>query len=353
MKTIGMIGNFGSRIGGQTTKTNELYQALEKRYGFVNRADVQVLKKNAFAGIRQLVHLLRDSSDVIIILASPGYFKILPMLLAANIYYKRNFYEVVIGGVRDQYIQKKRYRLRWEKSIKKIYAESDDMVRRYQQLGLFQAVRLSNFKHLNIVTEAELREVFSDSSCGQGTKRPLRLCTFSRIDRWKGIDTAVSVVRFVNSSYGKSVARLDIFGPVDPDYEKEFCRLLCGGADDVKYGGILDTGMATGILKKYDALLFPTKWLTEGFPGTFMDAMAAGLPVLASERENFKGIIKNGCNGYLIRGDGNIQAYADKIYNWYENRDQLLTQKKNSLNEAEKYRADQVLMQIWKDIEAG
>lgn len=50
-------------------------------------------------------------------------------------------------------------------------------------------------------------------------------------------------------------------------------------------------------LKDYDIMLTPSQY--EGFGLSSVEAMAAGLPVVAFDVEGLKGIIKNGVNGYL------------------------------------------------------
>lgn len=345
---IGILGNFGGgEIGGQITKTVELTKALEKKFGKVNVADVNKSRHNLLWLGKQLWELLRNADNVFVVLASPGYFRVLPILLCMNVICKCNIYEVVIGGVRDQYIQGKKARLWMEKKIKKIYVESTYMVRQYERLGLYNAEYLPNFKEIEPISEEELSTIFNREGA-------LQLCTFSRIDRWKGIDDAIRVVTMVNQRYGGHKAHLDIIGPIDMEYRKEF-KALMKGADEgsIRYCGEVDSGIAVEALKKYDALLFPTKWLAEGFPGSFIDAMAAGLPVLASNKENFKDIITEGYNGYLIMETNKEEEYIERIYSLYKDRESLFNMKRHALSEAGKYKTKNVLKQIWMELMKG
>lgn len=345
MKSVGIIGNFGgNEIGGQIVKTRELYEAMRVQFDKVNKLDVYDIKKNTIQLVIGLFYLFRKSSDILIILASPGYFKILPVIFAINCLYRRNLYEIVIGGVRDQYIKKKKNRVRYERSLKRIYVESNCMVEQYETLGLYNAFYLPNFKKIQMISEEEMRKEFHIDGM-------LRFCTFSRIDRLKGIDDAVHIINVINSRYGRRIATLDIIGPIDEEYEEKFFQILNDtGGNEIKYLGKIESSKAVEVLKRYDALLFPTKWLTEGFPGTFIDAMAAGLPILATERNNFKDIIQNGYNGYLISDTEKEEGYIDKIYKWYQDRQNLLDMKRNALKEAQRYTSDNVLAQIWKDM---
>jgi glycosyltransferase involved in cell wall biosynthesis len=44
--------------------------------------------------------------------------------------------------------------------------------------------------------------------------------------------------------------------------------------------------------------LFPTRFYTEGIPGTIIDAYAAGIPVISSKWESFADVMKEGVTGW-------------------------------------------------------
>lgn len=45
----------------------------------------------------------------------------------------------------------------------------------------------------------------------------------------------------------------------------------------IKYCGTVSFDKTTEVLKEYFALVFPTRFYTEGIPGTIIDAFASGL----------------------------------------------------------------------------
>lgn len=330
-------------IGGQTSKTLELIEGTKKKYHDINIVNQKKVEGNYITLLLEIINLFKNSNKVIIILASPGYFKILPILLLLNDLFHRDLYEIVIGGIRHKYIEKKTMRIFMEKKIRKIYVESNLMVRAYFKLGLKNVEYLPNFKKINPITEEELVAIFND--CER-----MQLCTFSRIDPYKGIDTAIEIVKNVKEIKPDSDITLDIFGPVDQDYKDEFEKLIQNQPDYICYKGAIYGEEIIDTLKKYKCLLFPTKWTTEGFPGSFIDAMAAGLAVLATDRENFRDIIINGENGFLIK-EGDKKRYSQIILGWIENKEKLLLLKKNSLCKTEEYRSEFVLCKIWRELE--
>jgi len=64
------------------------------------------------------------------------------------------------------------------------------------------------------------------------------------------------------------------------------------------------------ILKSVDCLILPSKG--EGLPGVIMEAMASGLPVVASNIPCIPDLVENGKNGYLC-GMNNVDCFTKKI----------------------------------------
>lgn len=88
----------------------------------------------------------------------------------------------------------------------------------------------------------------------------------------------------------------------DANYHNEFERNLSQSEDNVCYEGARDTTLPETYMElaRYDAMLFPTYWGDEGFPGTIVDAFIAGLPVIATDWKCNGELIEDGKNGFLI-----------------------------------------------------
>lgn len=337
MKRVGLIGNFcGDNIGGQAEKTRVLYEFLNKHYDVLK---VDVYQLSPIKVLMYIGRVFLECDRIVVILASPGYFKIQSYLLFCKSLTGAEVYEFVIGGVRYEYLVGKKRRICQEKKIKKIYVESTHMVQEYQKLGLDNAVYVPNFKVVDRTVEAKEQ---------RGTEW-LRFCTFSRIDKYKGIDTAINIINAVCEK--KHIrAELDIIGPVDKEYEQDFRKLLASADKDrIHYIGSISSKKAVGILSEYDALLFPTHWEAEGFPGSFIDAMAAGLPILATRKENFRDIVKNSYNGWLI-DEWDIDGYVEKIADFASTPELLIQMRQNAVAEAGKYTVENALSQVLTDL---
>lgn len=65
----------------------------------------------------------------------------------------------------------------------------------------------------------------------------------------------------------------------------------------IRYRGSAPFYKSVEILSKYFALLFPTRYRTEGIPGTIIDAYAAGVPVISAKWESFADVVDEGVTG--------------------------------------------------------
>jgi glycosyltransferase involved in cell wall biosynthesis len=113
----------------------------------------------------------------------------------------------------------------------------------------------------------------------------------------KGIEDAVAAVMAANAQLGKTVFSLDIFGPIDGDFRDTFSALQKSFPAYIVYRGEVPYDKSVETLRSFFALLFPTRFYTEGIPGTVIDAYAAGVPVIASRWESFSDVVEDGQTG--------------------------------------------------------
>ena len=92
-------------------------------------------------------------------------------------------------------------------------------------------------------------------------------------------------------------ATLDIYGPIDDAYKDEF-EFALKSCPYAKYKGIVAPESSVEVIKDYYALLFPTKWAAEGMPGTIIDALSAGVPIVASKWPYYSEMLEDGVTGF-------------------------------------------------------
>ena len=139
----------------------------------------------------------------------------------------------------------------------------------------------------------------------------------------------------INEEEKNTIYSLNIFGPIDKDYAKEFEKIQNSFPEYIKYKGCIPSNESVNVLKDYYLLLFPTRFYTEGIPGTIIDALAAGVPVVAANWENCGEILLNDYNSYIYEFE-NIKAF-EEILKYTENVDNVIKLKKNALESYKKF----------------
>lgn len=318
MKKTAVIGHFGfgfDYLDGQTVKTKIITEELCRHFG-----KKEVLKIDTHGGVKalfkspfQVFKALKNSKNIIILPAHNGLRVIAPLLMMQNHLFHRTLHYVVIGGWLPEFLKTRK---RLAKTLKKydgIYVETNTMKKALEEQGFFNVIVMPNCKNLSILKEHEL--VYQ-------TAEPYPLCTFSRVMKEKGIEDAVDAVRAVNERSGRTVYTLDIYGQVDAGQTEWFDKLKQSFPSYVRYQGVVPFDKSVDTLKNYFALLFPTRFFTEGVPGTIIDAYAAGVPVISTMWESFSDIVSDSVTGIgydFNRGDllydllSNISVCPEKM----------------------------------------
>ena len=339
MNKVAILGHFAfgmDKANGQTIKTKIIGAELKKVLG-----DEEVVYFDTMGGWKflfkmpfTLIRLLRNYRNIVFLPAYKAVYLIVPLLVLFNFFYHRNLHYVVVGGRLPQLLRKHpvlRLSLRY---VNHIYLETKMMSKELEKVKLKDVVVMPNCKSLDIVKENQLAHF---------TAPPYPLCTFSRVERSKGIEDAINAVNACNKNLGKTFFNLHIYGLIQ---DKEwFDNLMRNQSENVTYQGVIDYSKSTEILRQYFALLFPTYYAGEGFAGTIIDAMAAGLPVIASDWKANPEIIKEGETGMLFPVHA-TEALTDILLLLAERPQLIDTLRRNCIQEAKKYQPEVVIQSL-------
>ena len=308
-KKIGLIGRLDLEcelFDGQTVKTRMMYRLLCELYGEKNVVVVETkdYRHNAPRVVAQTVRCLLTCRDVFVSLSRNGRKAFFPLLSFAARHLHTRVYHNLIGGWLAQDLEECPQQVSYLNDFKVNWVESHQLVGKLEELGVGNAEFLPNFKYLDGTELPESRYY------GPG----YRFCTFSRVQELKGIGDAMDTVEKLCSE-GLD-CRLDVYGPIDPSYKEEFETALsrCVHAE---YKGCVAPEKSVRAIASYDALLFPTKWKPEGIPGTIIDALAAGVPVIAAKWQYYDEMLEDGATGFGY-GFGNNELLADEIKKFIE-----------------------------------
>lgn len=338
MKKAVIIGHFGfgyNYSDGQTIKTQNIYNALTKIYDeeqikpIDTHGSITSFIKAPFILLKAFVQF----KNIIILPAHRGLRVYAPIIWI----YKKFFHNVkvhyaVIGGWLPSLLEKKNFLRRTVKSIDYIYVETNTMKASLESLGIVSVV-MPNFKTIK-------QNSTSSDICFQD--EPLPLCTFSRVMKQKGIEDAINAVVAINEEERKTCYSLDIYGPIDPAETEWFEELMAKQPEYIKYMGVVSQDQIVDTLSRYFALLFPTRFYTEGVPGTIIDAYASGLPVIVSKWQSYKDIVEEDITGFAYEF-GNTDEFELILYRILKSPSLINGIREKCQQYANRYNADEAI----------
>ncbi len=345
-KKICIIGAFdfiGLSTGGQPVKTRELYNLILAKHGKnqVNFVETYKWKKKIFSFSCSLIYNLL-LSDIFIILPAQNGISIFSYIFyfLKKINVKNKVYYSVIGGWLPEKLENNSRLIKKISIFEGIWVETNLMKKSLNSMGLNRVSIIPNFKNLPRVKFEDLPNVLT---------QPLKLCTFSRVMREKGIEDAIDAVCAINNKYGKIIFTLDVFGNIDDNYKDIFFEIMKNVPEYIKYKGIVMPNDSVYVLKNYFCLLFPTRFYTEGLPGTVIDAYASGLPIITTLWKNYEEIFIESITGwgYELGNNNELVRLLEKAA---FNPAEIIKMRKNCLMEAQKFRPESVYQQIIKEM---
>lgn len=288
-KKIGLIGRIDSDcrlFDGQTVKTRMVYRLLCEMYGeeSIVTVDTYDYKHRAPVVMADFARCLAICDRFVVLLSTNGRRVFFPLLSFASKHMGKKVYHNLIGGWLASNLEKYPKWISYLNSFEVNWVEAHALVERLTEKGVRNAEYLPNFKYLS---GSEVQAHRSSDT--------FRFCTFSRVMEQKGITDAMTAVEQLCSE-GKQCC-LDVYGPIDDEYKQDFERIV-KSSSHVEYKGCVAPEDSVEVVARYDALLFPTKWKLEGIPGTIIDALAAGVPVIASKWQYYDEMLEDGITGF-------------------------------------------------------
>lgn len=338
MTKICMCGRFDRDMEtsrGQVVKTRMIYDALCEVIG-AN----EIIKVDLYGGLaampRIFIELWRAfcvCKAIIMLPAYRGLQVLTPLFMLYNCIFHRKLHYVVIGGWLSSYTQKHRILRNMLQRYDHIYVETSTMKHELEENGFCNIKIMKNFKVLNPLQEEEVAPV---------NKGPFRVCTFSRVMEKKGIEDAICVIKAINERAREVVFTYDIYGEISPEYYERFRAIEAEFPDYIKYRGLVPYDKSVEVLRDYFVLLFPTKFPTEGIPGTIIDAYASGLPVIAAQWESYCDVIDEGETGigYEL---GNQDAFEKVLLYIAENPQLIGDMRKKCIRKAKEFMPEEAM----------
>lgn len=312
-----LVGPLPPPLGGATVSFQTFVEAWKARAAWPtdvldisphrlrvsNRLAVSDLVRGATIACKLWYEIPRHT--VTIIFASDGFYLRFAGFLA---YVKRRCGKVLLASVfgsnlhNDLMRTGKRRMARLLDNIRALDAvivETAYLERQLRTLGLDRVVNIPGYRRV------DWDELPTRRGSHQGE---LRIVFLSQIRRDKGVFVLLEALTLlVRSGYRVSC---DIYGPIDPSIQAEFFE-WCSRIPSTRYCGIAQ-GSIPRVLANYDVMVLPTLCQGEGHPGVIIEAMIAGIPVIASRFKAIPELIEDGVNGFLVE-PGSSDALAMAI----------------------------------------
>lgn len=343
-KNIGVIGRIndeGFLCDGQTVKTRTIWRMLKEEYGEASlvAVDTTDYRKNPWKVAFQLARCLVRCEDIVVLLSRNGRNFFFPVLKWSSAFFGKRIYHSLIGGQLAIDTRENQKLADILNSFCVNWVETQNLVDDLKSLGVNNTELLPNFKQITPVTVEQLK-------VDKGS--PVQLCTFSRVVEEKGILQAMQAIERLCEQDG-DVWALDIYGPVAPEFQDAFERAL-KECTHSRYRGVVEPEKSVETLAPYRALLFPTKCPCEGFPGTVLDALSAGLPVIASRWDYYSEMLEDGSTGFSYSIEGDVDDLIAAIRKLPQG-DALFSMKHECLRRATSYGADALFRRMTDRIE--
>lgn len=284
---IGAIREGQVPICGETMKNQLFVKRYKELFDEVKTVDTLGWQKRPWILLKVVFLMLFNQKASIVLSASVSVRYLINFLYYIPIH--RNVYFWVIGEGLSLAVDHGLFKIEALNSLKKILVQGQSMVLELEKRGLNNVCYVPNSKP--IIFYPEIKKKSNDF---------FEFVFLSRIHPDKGINEIVNASEMLKSK-GYSNFSIDFYGNITPEYKKKFFHLI-NKHDNLIYRGFLNllTEDAYRTLSQYDVMLFPTYWYGEAFPGVVIDANIAGVPIIASDWNLNKDVVKDGKTGIII-----------------------------------------------------
>lgn len=336
---IGRINCSHLPIGGETGKNQVLVSVLQK-YVDVVALDFYRNKKRPWVYLQTLWALLRYSQATIILSTTAS--NIYPLLKAFKMLgVKRKIIHWIIGGEFDRFVEAGRFDLEVLNVAEWHLVQSKVMAAHLRKSGLKGVKYIPNFRKM---PDLHLKHVYHPDGM-------VRFVYMSRIMKEKGVGEILQCAERLNALSYHSMYIIDFYGYLDELFQSEFSQVI-QKLPNVNYKGVLNLKDMAGyeILASYHAMLFPTFHPSEGIAGAIIDAYIAGVPVIASDWNHNREVVKDGETGIIVPSR-DTDALFEVMKNIIEDRTCMEHLAEGAKREAETYKVEHVINEeLLKDI---
>lgn len=311
---------------GESMKNHLFIDRFHEVFDRVITVDIFKPKKHPGCVIKMICILLFNRHNKIILSVSPAtadkFLKLILGLGCDNVYYWAVGISLIDGLLSGKFNIEK------YKQLRAIYVQSPKMVEAIKGYGLENVIYVPNSKPVLCYPDV----------IGRNNGK-VRFVFLSRMDPKKGCEMILDCANELVQNGYEGKFKVDFYGLIAESKKEWFVSFSkkLSESTHCNYNGFLDLTHKEGYLtlSGYDVMLFPTFYDGEAFPGIIIDALIAGVPVVASDWHFNKDIVTEK-TGIIIPAKNKIALY-NAMKNILDNKIDLKSMAVNCQQEAKKY----------------
>lgn len=340
MSTNLVIGYFGFRsnkLDGQTVKTRNFYALLKELDASVRYFDTEDIKYKK-TSIFKLLVLILQAKKIYYLPAHNSLKSFFPWLYKVAKVFNKKIYYFMVGGWLSDFLTKNTEIKNMLGKIENVFCETHTIKNELEEKFDFQ----------NLDYFPNFRETSFQPTFRAVDNEHIKIVYMGRINEGKGILDLFEIERRL-SALNTNNYTIDLYGQIQKDFEKEL-QMQLNASGKIQYKGVLNPNEIYATLDKYDLMVFPTHFYTEGLPGTVLDAYLSGIPVLASNWKHAQEFIEDPKTGFIYEFD-NIDNFENSIVSVLKNPSCINNMKKHAFDKSQncgKEYAKELLIKISK-----
>lgn len=325
------IGAFPPGWGGVTIKNRDLYEALLTENVDIKKIDLHKItrQKKISEAVRLLGAVLGRKNKYVVGISTAMRKRFTKVLYKVNRKAMRESIMVVMGGTAAKDMASDPEFMHWALEYKRIYVETDGMMKSLQENGITNIALYPNCRHKS------LKPLHGRTQVGR-----LKCVFFSYIQPEKGVDIILEAA--------EKMPGIDFvfYGNPAPEYKETFLSEVQRLPNCI-YKGIFkgDNEAVYDELRQYDVLLFPTRWDTEGVPGILVEAKIAGLACVVSDKSYNAELVRDGQEG-IVMTENDEKHLTDAVRKLDEDRNLLNKLQVGSFKSADRFYIESYIDQI-------
>ncbi len=300
-----LLGNINANdTGGQCVKTRMIYKLFVEKGVDIESFDTYTLK--SVSSFMILLKKIKNCNALIYLPAENNLKYLLPVIYPFLILWGVKVFYYVVGGWLTSFLGNRYILQNIIKKFAGVFPETkllkDELEKKY---GFENVVCFPNFRFCDIPYNPTHE------------KGHLNIVFFARIVMEKGLDVVFALSDRISKMNLMKEFTIDFYGPI-ADKDKEYFEKNVDKYEFVNYRGVISDSVYP-ILQKYDVLVLPTHYKTEGIPGSVVEAFLSGIPVVVTDWMYANELVSDKIDGIIVPFDNCQLKFEEAVFSLLKN----------------------------------